>query len=114
MLTLGTTAVGVAVALGGKEKSKQQGPPIDAQSKEEEQFIQFAVIQSSSRRRLLTLIQQRISKECRGGGAEGETLELRRQGGFVPIGRVWPSDFKSMFAGRWAAPKNQCHNTISE
>ncbi|KAL2047066.1 hypothetical protein N7G274_001085 [Stereocaulon virgatum] len=40
MLTLGTTAAGIAVGLGGKEKSKQQGPPINAQSKEEEQFIQ--------------------------------------------------------------------------
>ena len=41
MLTLGTTAAVATVALGGKEKSKQQGPPIDAQSKEEEQFIQI-------------------------------------------------------------------------
>lgn len=42
MATLGTAFVGGALALGGKEKSKEQGPPINATSKEEEQFIQYA------------------------------------------------------------------------
>ncbi|KAL2050561.1 hypothetical protein ABVK25_009231 [Lepraria finkii] len=40
MLTLGTTAAGSTWALAGKEKAKEQGPPINAQSNEEEQFIQ--------------------------------------------------------------------------
>ncbi len=40
MATLGTTFVGAALAMGGKEKSKDQGPPINATSKDEEKFIQ--------------------------------------------------------------------------
>ena len=41
MATLGTTFAGIALAMGGKEKSKEQGPPINAASKDEEQFIQY-------------------------------------------------------------------------
>ena len=41
MLTLGTTFAGTAYAMSGKEKAKEQGPPINAGSKDEEQFIQF-------------------------------------------------------------------------
>ncbi|KAI9859925.1 MAG: hypothetical protein M1824_003513 [Vezdaea acicularis] len=37
--TLGTTFAGAALAMGGDKKSKQQGPPIQAQSSEEESFI---------------------------------------------------------------------------
>ena len=40
--TLGTTFAGAALAVGGKEKKKEQGPPINATSKDEEQFIQYA------------------------------------------------------------------------
>ena len=40
MLTLGTTFAGAAYAMSGKEKAKEQGPPINAGSKDEEQFIQ--------------------------------------------------------------------------
>ena len=41
MATLGTTAVGIAFAMGGKEKAKEQGPPINAGSKDEEKFIEY-------------------------------------------------------------------------
>ena len=41
MATLGTTFGLIALARGGKEKAKEQGPAINASSKEEEAFIQF-------------------------------------------------------------------------
>ena len=41
MLTLGTTFAGAAYAMSGKDKAKEQGPPINAGSKDEEQFIQY-------------------------------------------------------------------------
>ena len=41
MATLGTTAVGIAYAMSGKEKAKEQGPPINAGSKDEEKFIEY-------------------------------------------------------------------------
>ena len=40
MATLGTLFAGSAYALGGEKKAKQEGPPINAQSTEEEKFIQ--------------------------------------------------------------------------
>jgi F-type H+-transporting ATPase subunit k len=40
MITLGTTFVGSAYAMSGGGKKKEQGPPINAGSKEEENFIQ--------------------------------------------------------------------------
>jgi F-type H+-transporting ATPase subunit k len=40
MITLGTTFVGSAYAMSGGDKKKEQGPPINAGSKEEENFIQ--------------------------------------------------------------------------
>lgn len=43
MLTLGTFAAGTAFAMSGKEKAKEQGPPINASSKDEEEFIQFVI-----------------------------------------------------------------------
>ncbi len=42
MATLSTTFVVAALSIGGKEESKEQGPPINATSKDEEQFIQYA------------------------------------------------------------------------
>ena len=41
MATLGTAAVGITFAMSGKEKAKEQGPPINAGSKDEEQFIEY-------------------------------------------------------------------------
>ncbi len=41
MATLGTFFAGTAFALRGKEKAKEQGPPINATSKEEEAFIKY-------------------------------------------------------------------------
>ena len=41
MLTLGTFAAGTAYFMGGEKKVKEQGPPINAGSKDEEAFIQF-------------------------------------------------------------------------
>ncbi|KAL1962016.1 hypothetical protein VTN77DRAFT_660 [Rasamsonia byssochlamydoides] len=40
MATLGTLFAGSWLGLRGGEKKKEQGPPINASSKEEEQFIQ--------------------------------------------------------------------------
>ena len=42
MITLGTMGVIGAVSMGGKQKAKQEGPPINATSKDEEKFIQYA------------------------------------------------------------------------
>ena len=58
MATLGTFAAGTTLAMGGKEKAKEQGPPINASSKDEEDFIQFvnSLLQNDLRhRRLLKL-----------------------------------------------------------
>ena len=41
MMTLGTIFTGTAYAMSGKEKAKEQGPAINAGSKDEEQFIQY-------------------------------------------------------------------------
>jgi hypothetical protein len=42
MLILGGTFAGSAYAMsGGEKKKKEQGPPINASSKEEENFIQY-------------------------------------------------------------------------
>lgn len=42
MATLGTTFVGSWLAMRGG-KAEQQGPPINAKSKEEESFIKYAL-----------------------------------------------------------------------
>lgn len=42
MITLGTAAAIGAVSMGGKQKAKTDGPPINATSKDEEKFIQYA------------------------------------------------------------------------
>ncbi|KAI9888149.1 MAG: hypothetical protein M1823_000084 [Watsoniomyces obsoletus] len=39
MATLGTLGGGIALAMGGKKKSKEQGPPINASNAAEEAFI---------------------------------------------------------------------------
>lgn len=43
MLTLGTFAAGATLAMGGEKKAKEQGPPINASSKDEEDFIQLVL-----------------------------------------------------------------------
>lgn len=40
IFTLGTFGAGIAFAMGGEKKVKEQGPPINAGSKDEEAFIQ--------------------------------------------------------------------------
>jgi F-type H+-transporting ATPase subunit k len=42
MATLGTTFFGSWLALRGGPKEEQQGPPLNAKSKEEESFIKYA------------------------------------------------------------------------
>ena len=42
MMTLGTAGAIGALSMGGKLKAKQEGPPINATSKDEEKFIQYA------------------------------------------------------------------------
>ena len=44
MITLGTTAGGIAFAMGGSEKAKAAGPPIKASSNDEEKFIQYGTL----------------------------------------------------------------------
>jgi F-type H+-transporting ATPase subunit k len=39
MATLGTTFGLAALSMGGSERKKSQGPPINAQSPDEEKFI---------------------------------------------------------------------------
>lgn len=46
MAVLGTTFAGSAFALRGDSKAKEQGPPINATSKEEESFIQYVLLPS--------------------------------------------------------------------
>ena len=75
MATLGTVFAGSAYALSGKEKAQEQGPPINAQSTEEEQFIQFVTLVAYRSRLLLTSAVQRIYKERQRRGAEGQALE---------------------------------------
>ena len=41
MATLGTTFVGSWLALRGGDKPEQQGPPLNAKSKDEENFIKY-------------------------------------------------------------------------
>jgi len=41
MATLGVTFAGAFLAMGGEKKSKMDGPPINATSKEEEMFIAY-------------------------------------------------------------------------
>lgn len=41
MLTLGTLAGGVTLSMGGSKAQKTQGPPINAQSPDEESFIKY-------------------------------------------------------------------------
>lgn len=41
MITLGVTFAGGALAMRGDTKAKEQGPPINATSKEEENFIKY-------------------------------------------------------------------------
>jgi F-type H+-transporting ATPase subunit k len=44
MATLGTTFVGSWLALrGGSKPEKEQGPPINAKSKEEENFVKYGI-----------------------------------------------------------------------
>ncbi|KAL9006252.1 MAG: hypothetical protein Q9188_001024 [Gyalolechia gomerana] len=48
MATLGTTFAGIYLAMPAKTKEKEAGPPINAASKDEEAFIQYADTFSSS------------------------------------------------------------------
>ena len=41
MAVLGTMSVGFYSLMGGSEKKKAQGPPINAQSPDEESFIKY-------------------------------------------------------------------------
>jgi hypothetical protein len=52
MITLGTTFTGAAFAMRGGEKAKQQGPPINATSKEEENFIKYVASYLAQFRRI--------------------------------------------------------------
>ena len=46
MATLGVTFALAGVSMGGSKKSQQQGPPMNATSKEEEAFITYVFILS--------------------------------------------------------------------
>ena len=75
MATLGTLFAGSALALGGGQKAKQEGPPINAQSTEEEKFIQFVTMVHCLYGSMLTSAVQRVYKECQCRGAKSQTLE---------------------------------------
>ena len=77
MATLGTLFAGSAFALGGGKKAKQEGPPTNAQSTEEEQFIQFVAMVHCLCGLMLTSAVQRLYKECQCGGAKSQTLDGR-------------------------------------
>jgi hypothetical protein len=47
MVTLGAIFSGSYLATRGGEKKKEQGPPINASSKEEENFIQYVYLDIS-------------------------------------------------------------------
>ena len=74
MATLGTLFAGSAYALGGEKKAKQEGPPINAQSTEEEKFIQYVAGVHRLCGLMLTPAIQGLYKECECGGAKSQTL----------------------------------------
>ena len=66
MLTLGTTFIGTAYAMSGEKKAKEQGPPINAGSKDEEQFIQY-IKTISMRRHHSNALNRDFIKQTTGG-----------------------------------------------
>lgn len=76
MATLGVTFLGSYLALRGGEKKTAQGPPINASSKDEETFIQYAVVLPSLADELLTYIQG-LFEECTGRREESENEGMR-------------------------------------
>ena len=74
MATLGTLFVGSWAAMRGGEKKKEQGPPINATSKDEENFIQYDP-SSDSYYQSLTLLQG-IHEERGSGREEDEALNM--------------------------------------
>jgi F-type H+-transporting ATPase subunit k len=44
MGVLGSTFAGAFLALSGGDKKAQQGPPVNAASKDEEKFIQYVIL----------------------------------------------------------------------
>ncbi|KAL8732046.1 MAG: hypothetical protein Q9166_002998 [cf. Caloplaca sp. 2 TL-2023] len=69
LTTLGTTFAGIYLAMPAKTKVKESGPPINAASKDEEKFIQYADIPRPVAQRLPFLkmslrILQRLPEEC--------------------------------------------------
>lgn len=84
MTTLGTTFAGIYLAMPAKTKEKESGPPINAASKDEEKFIQYASMPERkrlSRARFRDLHSQNrtdqylqgLPEEC-GWGRESEGL----------------------------------------
>lgn len=71
MITLGSTAVTAGYFMSGKAKVKEQGPPINAASKDEEQFIQYVApsyeIRSWFYRRLLIRPGREFLKNAQAG-----------------------------------------------
>lgn len=64
------------MAMRGGDKKTAQGPPINASSKDEEAFIQFGQLLSSSSNGLLTLLQG-LSEKRGGRRQEGEGIRKR-------------------------------------
>jgi ATP synthase subunit K len=65
MATLGILFGGPWLAMRGRAKKTAEGPPINASSKDEEAFIQYALLLGVSSDELLTLFQRVFKK--RGG-----------------------------------------------
>ncbi len=72
MATLGAMFGGTYLAMRGGEKKTAQGPPINASSKDEETFIQYAVVLPSLADELLTYIQG-LLEECAGRREKGQS-----------------------------------------
>lgn len=77
MATLGSLFGGVWLSTRGGDKKKQQGPPINASSKDEEQFIQYVCrcfkigVNQFDDANDCSRYLQGVLEEHRGGGEEG-------------------------------------------
>lgn len=76
MLTLGTMGAIGAYATSGGSAKKDQGPPINASSKEEEQFIQYAEMIQSINTVEHADETQRIYQGCERGRRKSKTLSI--------------------------------------
>lgn len=91
MATLGTTFAGAYLAMPSKSGEKETRPPINAASKDEEKFIQYAnlLLPAGQHLRILEYrlpYPQGLFKERQRWGAEGKRVMRRtRRGLCIPL-----------------------------